>query len=264
MGNQKLKWTTEEEEALKAGVAKHGVGKWKNILVDSQFAHKLTNRSNVDLKDKWRNLGVSHGQGYRDNTMTPKGKATPTVAAAPETQNASSVIISKDDANNNPPQSPQDDDNNLNYNAMIIEALSSIKDCSGSDFGAIVGFIEVRYFIVPFIITVQKRYKIKDTAFCTKTPIPKQKDIGPSPLQKSRSTKETLEDAAEMAAHKLAEAENKSFIAAEAVKESERVSQMAEEADAFFTHLKEVFGQWEDKGHNTSYKRSEVEVILMV
>ncbi|GMQ08250.1 hypothetical protein CsSME_00052060 [Camellia sinensis var. sinensis] len=27
MGNQKQKWTTEEEEALRAGVAKHGTGK---------------------------------------------------------------------------------------------------------------------------------------------------------------------------------------------------------------------------------------------
>lgn len=50
MGNQKLKWTSEEEEALKAGVAKYGAGKWKNILVDSEFKHKLSNRSNVDLK----------------------------------------------------------------------------------------------------------------------------------------------------------------------------------------------------------------------
>lgn len=50
MGNQKLKWTAEEEEALTAGVVKYGAGKWKNILVDSEFKQKLANRSNVDLK----------------------------------------------------------------------------------------------------------------------------------------------------------------------------------------------------------------------
>lgn len=50
MGNQKQKWTAEEEEALLAGVAKHGPGKWKNILKDPDFAHFLTHRSNIDLK----------------------------------------------------------------------------------------------------------------------------------------------------------------------------------------------------------------------
>ena len=50
MGNQKLKWTAEEEEALLSGVAKHGQGKWKNILKDPEFAPFLTHRSNIDLK----------------------------------------------------------------------------------------------------------------------------------------------------------------------------------------------------------------------
>lgn len=50
MGNQKLKWTQEEEEALIAGIEKYGAGKWKNILVDPQFAPLLTSRSNIDLK----------------------------------------------------------------------------------------------------------------------------------------------------------------------------------------------------------------------
>lgn len=50
MGNQKQKWTSDEEEALLAGVAKHGPGKWKNILRDPEFAPFLTQRSNIDLK----------------------------------------------------------------------------------------------------------------------------------------------------------------------------------------------------------------------
>lgn len=50
MGNRKLKWTTIEEEALKAGVAKYGAGKWKKILADSDLKLKLAYRSNVDLK----------------------------------------------------------------------------------------------------------------------------------------------------------------------------------------------------------------------
>lgn len=50
MGNPKVKWTSEEEDALKAGVAKHGTGRWKNILRDPEFAPVLINRSNIDLK----------------------------------------------------------------------------------------------------------------------------------------------------------------------------------------------------------------------
>ncbi|XP_058004502.1 telomere-associated protein 1 isoform X3 [Hevea brasiliensis] len=50
MGNQKQKWTVEEE-ALLNGVAKHGPGKWKNILKDPDFAPFLTQRSNIDLKE---------------------------------------------------------------------------------------------------------------------------------------------------------------------------------------------------------------------
>lgn len=50
MGNPKQKWTAEEEEALRAGVAKHGTGKWKNIQKDPEFNHHLYTRSNIDLK----------------------------------------------------------------------------------------------------------------------------------------------------------------------------------------------------------------------
>jgi myb proto-oncogene protein len=76
MGNQKLKWTAEEEEALLAGVRKHGPGKWKNILRDPELAEQLSSRSNIDLKDKWRNLSVAPGiQGSKDKIRTPKIKA---------------------------------------------------------------------------------------------------------------------------------------------------------------------------------------------
>lgn len=50
MGNPKQKWTSEEEEALRAGVAKHGTGKWKDIQRDPEFNLHLKNRSNIDLK----------------------------------------------------------------------------------------------------------------------------------------------------------------------------------------------------------------------
>lgn len=50
MGAPKQKWTAEEEAALKAGVLKHGAGKWRTILTDPEFNSILHLRSNVDLK----------------------------------------------------------------------------------------------------------------------------------------------------------------------------------------------------------------------
>lgn len=50
MGAPKQKWTEEEEAALRAGVLKHGTGKWRTILSDPEFTGTLHSRSNVDLK----------------------------------------------------------------------------------------------------------------------------------------------------------------------------------------------------------------------
>uniref|UniRef100_A0A803N0M0 MYB transcription factor n=1 Tax=Chenopodium quinoa TaxID=63459 RepID=A0A803N0M0_CHEQI len=67
MGAPKQKWTAEEEAALKAGVRKHGSGKWQTILRDPEFSNVLCSRSNVDLKDKWRNINVTlSGLGSRE------------------------------------------------------------------------------------------------------------------------------------------------------------------------------------------------------
>ncbi|KAK2656809.1 hypothetical protein Ddye_009861 [Dipteronia dyeriana] len=65
MGAPKQKWTAEEEAALKAGVHKHGTGKWRTILSDPEFNAILHSRSNVDLKDKWRNINVTAIWGSR-------------------------------------------------------------------------------------------------------------------------------------------------------------------------------------------------------
>lgn len=50
MGAPKQKWLAEEEEALRAGVEKHGAGKWRTIQKDPEFSHCLASRSNIDLK----------------------------------------------------------------------------------------------------------------------------------------------------------------------------------------------------------------------
>ncbi|XP_056306374.1 LOW QUALITY PROTEIN: telomeric repeat-binding factor 1 [Danio aesculapii] len=50
--HSRKKWTDVEDRKLKAGVKKHGVGKWSKILNDFDF----DNRTTVNLKDRWRVL----------------------------------------------------------------------------------------------------------------------------------------------------------------------------------------------------------------
>ncbi|XP_047944366.1 telomere repeat-binding factor 4-like isoform X2 [Salvia hispanica] len=262
MGNQKLKWTSEEEEALKAGVAKYGAGKWKNILVDSDFKHKLSNRSNVDLKDKWRNMG---GQGSGANSVNSRAKSITNGALIHKAQSSDLTLVPIDNVIEKPPQSPEGVRNSKKYNEMILEALSSIKDRNGPDFVSVLRFIEKKYevpqnfrrllsvklrkFILQGTVEkVQNRYKIKHAPLGTKTPLPKQKVARSKPRRDTRSNISTeMEDAAKIAAQKIAEAENEEFLAAEAVKESERLSQLAEEADAVVLHLKQRIEQCKRK-----------------
>ncbi|RZB97672.1 Telomere repeat-binding factor 5 isoform D [Glycine soja] len=126
MGNQKQKWTQDEEDALIAGVEKHGPGKWKNILKDPQFAPFLTSRSNIDLKDKWRNLSVSNGaQGSKEKSRVPKLKALPAPPAptatpqnaAPALQNAASDVTPPDASQND-----QDAKNPPSFSRRYFEA----------------------------------------------------------------------------------------------------------------------------------------------
>lgn len=49
-------WTFDEEEALKAGIRKHGVGNWVTILRDDEFGITLSGRTGMNLKDKYKNL----------------------------------------------------------------------------------------------------------------------------------------------------------------------------------------------------------------
>ncbi|XP_009110403.1 telomere repeat-binding factor 4 isoform X1 [Brassica rapa] len=161
MGNQKLKWTEEEEEALLAGVRKHGPGKWKNILRDPEFAGQLSNRSNIDLKDKWRNLSVAPDiQGSKDKVRTPKIKAAAFQLAA-----VAAASTPSPSSNHSPvpplPRSGSDlsiDDscnfmvdakNAPRYDGMIFEALSSLTDANGSDVTAIYNFIVQKGHEVP-------------------------------------------------------------------------------------------------------------------
>ncbi|MCD7446802.1 hypothetical protein HAX54_016896 [Datura stramonium] len=258
MGNPKVKWTSEEEEALKAGVAKHGTGRWKNILKDPEFAPVLTNRSNIDLKDKWRNMCIyTAAQGSKDKSRSARARPMATDAIVPSTaQNIPAIAI--DDS----PKSPQEGSNAPNYTDMIFEALSSMKGSNGSDVGAIVGFIEQqhevpqnfrrllgsklrRLVLQGKLERVQNCYKMKDATLETEIPTPKQNDVQSWPVANPavKVSFETPEEAARIAADKIADAEHKRFLEVEAIKDAEMKSKVAEEAESMLQLFKEIYEQ---------------------
>ncbi|KAK6944795.1 SANT/Myb domain [Dillenia turbinata] len=286
MGNPKQKWTAEEEEALRAGVAKHGTGKWKNIQRDPEFNRFLFSRSNIDLKDKWRNMSVSEGgQNPREKSRTSKPKSnsnsdSPAAAKTPASNAQSSATVSEPVKQDTSAETPIDDSAKSSvdaksvpkYNLLIIEAITNMKELNGSDISSIVGYIKQRQEIPQNfrrllssrlrrlvaqdkLEKVKNCYKVKSSApVATKAPPLKPKDVRPKQLLASSyiNTSETIEEAAVAAAYKIAEAENKSFVAAEAVKEAERIAKMAEDSESFLLLAKEIFE-----------KCSHGEVVLM-
>ncbi|CAA7043048.1 unnamed protein product [Microthlaspi erraticum] len=160
MGNQKLKWTAEEEEALLAGIKKHGPGKWKNILRDPEFSDQLINRSNIDLKDKWRNLSVApgiqvskdkprpvkvKGEGVTQDTAitTPPSNPNPSSKPPPSLPRTAPSDLTSDDGYN----TVADSKNAPRYDGMIFEALFALADADGSDISSIYTFIESRHHV---------------------------------------------------------------------------------------------------------------------
>uniref|UniRef100_A0A1D1ZC55 Histone H1 n=1 Tax=Anthurium amnicola TaxID=1678845 RepID=A0A1D1ZC55_9ARAE len=266
MGAPKQKWTAEEEEALRAGVSKHGAGKWRTIQKDPDFSRCLASRSNIDLKDKWRNMSLCSGQGSREKPRVPriKGITAASLSSAQTTTTSASVKQDGLSAVIDPSTNAQDTKISPKYTTMIIEALSNVKEPHGLEVGAICSYIEQRHDVPPNfrrllgsklrrlvaqnkIEKVEKGYKLKDSSFATKTPTPKQKDPAyrskPPQLSMLSGSIDLVGDAAIAAAYKIAEAEAKSFLASEAVKEAERVSKMAEETDSLLMLAREIFEQ---------------------
>lgn len=157
MGAPKQKWTSEEEAALKAGVLKHGAGKWRTILKDPEFSSVLYLRSNVDLKDKWRNMSVmANGWGSREKARL----------ALKRVQH-----VPKDDNSNAPANvDPSDDDSDdarplqsssgspkvgaskrsmIRLDNLIMEAINNLKEHGGSNKTTIGTYIEEQYWAPP-------------------------------------------------------------------------------------------------------------------
>lgn len=88
---------------------------------------------------------------------------------------------------------------------------------------------------------VQNSYRInKDILQGSITRVPKLKDVQLGQAQNIGYLADTVEEATVSAAYTIAEAENKSFVVAEAVKESERVLRLSEDADSMLQLAREI------------------------
>ncbi|KAL8158790.1 hypothetical protein V2J09_000327 [Rumex salicifolius] len=159
MGAPKQKWTAEEEAALKAGVLKHGAGKWRTILKDPEYSGVLYMRSNVDLKDKWRNMSVmANGWGSRDKNrlaikkMQHSSKQEENTTSASDVQQSDEEMIDvKPSITSNVSSAPPaplatPKKSIMRLDNLIMEALRNLKEPGGSNKTAIASYIEDQYW----------------------------------------------------------------------------------------------------------------------
>ncbi|XP_042417711.1 single myb histone 6-like [Zingiber officinale] len=157
MGAPKQKWTAEEEAALKAGVVKHGAGKWRTILKDPEFSGVLCSRSNVDLKDKWRNLSVTaNGWGSREKAralkrsrQTPKHDGSSKAVRTMYEDDDDELMESKSLATNEYLHIAGQKRSFSRTDNLILEAIKNLKEPSGSNKTAIATYIEDQYWPPP-------------------------------------------------------------------------------------------------------------------
>ncbi|KAJ8484460.1 hypothetical protein OPV22_016945 [Ensete ventricosum] len=189
MGAPKQKWTAEEESALKAGVRKHGAGKWRTILKDPEFSGTLCLRSNVDLKDKWRNLSVTaNGWGSREKARiamkrsqqivkhdsSPKAVTTSIEDSDDEILDIKPIAVSSENIHGQKRSFSRMDN-------LILEAIMNLKEPTGSNKTTIAMYIEDQYWPPPDftrllsaklktltasgrLIKVKRRYRIAPTS----------------------------------------------------------------------------------------------------
>ncbi|XP_073007074.1 single myb histone 5-like [Typha latifolia] len=159
MGAPKQKWTPEEEAALKAGVVKHGAGKWRTILKDPEFSRILHLRSNVDLKDKWRNMSVTaSGWGSREKARIALKKSKRIAKNDDSPMAASTVTRDIDDeivdgkplaVSDEPLQIAGSKKSVSRLDNLILEAIVKLKEPAGSNKTAIATYIEDQYWPPP-------------------------------------------------------------------------------------------------------------------
>lgn len=281
MGAPKQKWTSEEESALKAGVVKHGAGKWRTILKDSEFSGVLSLRSNVDLKDKWRNMSVTaNGWGSREKArmalkksrQTPKQEENPLTLGTVDDYHDEIVVFNPVSVASSLPLLTAPRKLVSKIDSLIFEAITNLKEPSGSNKTAITMYIEDQYSAPPNLkkllstklkaltasgklSKVKRRYRIRPNAALSDQRSPKLKLLHLDGRQKEfyRVDKKDIkiltkpqidteltqmknmntEEAAFAAARAVAEAEQAIAEAEEAAREAEAAEADAEEAEAF-------------------------------
>ncbi|XP_057492316.1 telomere repeat-binding factor 1-like [Actinidia eriantha] len=152
MGAPKQKWTSEEEAALKAGVTKYGAGKWSTILKDPEFSILLYSRSNVDLKDKWRNMNVAaNGWGSRSRVRVASKSNQQIVkdddkALSTVSQSDTDIVDAQPLAGSNGTSENASSKKPIpRLDNLILEAITNLKEPRGSSRAAIAIYIEERY-----------------------------------------------------------------------------------------------------------------------
>ncbi|KAL6964117.1 Telomere repeat-binding factor 1, partial [Sarracenia purpurea var. burkii] len=158
MGAPKQKWTPEEEAALRAGVVKHGAGKWRTILKDPEFSGVLYLRSNVDLKDKWRNMSVmANVCGFREKARLALKKTQP-VSKQDENSMALSMVVQSDDeivdvkplaSSSGFPQAGVPKRSIIRLDNLVMEAINNLEEPGGSNKTTIATYIEEQYWAPP-------------------------------------------------------------------------------------------------------------------
>ncbi|KAM7482410.1 hypothetical protein LguiB_006993 [Lonicera macranthoides] len=273
MGAPKQKWTAEEEAALKAGVIKHGAGKWRTILKDPQFSSVLQLRSNVDLKDKWRNMSVVANWGSREKAKLAL-KRMKQVPKQDESSMALDSIVESDEeiidvkplaVSRGSPQIGGPKRSIIRLDNLIMEAINNLEESGGSNKTSIGTYIEEQYWAPPNfkrllsaklkyltargkLIKMKRKYRIAPASalsdkrrnpsmLLSHTVDKEDSNIIPAKSQRdielAKMRRMSPQEAAAVAARAVAEAEAAIAEAEEAAKVAEAAEADAEAAQAF-------------------------------
>ncbi|KAJ1254929.1 hypothetical protein BS78_03G055900 [Paspalum vaginatum] len=157
MGAPKQRWTSEEEAALRTGVARHGVGNWRTILNDPELSSTLRYRSNVDLKDKWRNMNVivtASSSRDKGRTAVKKTRAAPknndhlatisTVTSDVDDEIVDTKTIAS--VSNEAWNTSSSKKAHSRLDNIIMEAIKNLNEPMGSHRTTIANYIEEQYW----------------------------------------------------------------------------------------------------------------------
>ncbi|KAJ4881927.1 Telomere repeat-binding factor 1 [Raphanus sativus] len=259
MGAPKHKWSQEEESALRSAIVKHGPGKWRTILKDPDFSRVLYLRSNVDLKDKWRNIsvmGYGSGSGSRSKSSVAVKK---THGSLPSDEEILKMVDSKNFSTTGSSALQVPSPRTPNWlDSLINEAISNMKE-GGSSKTAIGNYIQERYEVPPNfktllssklkylsacgtgkLIKVKRKYSIPNSTALSSH---KKRHLGTLSDKKSipslsspetdrdeMSVQTKSEDDAELARMMIVDIHEAAEIAAQAVAEAEAAMVEADEA----------------------------------